>query len=138
MNEKWGLTVRGLCEWEDRILLLRLRPDSPHDAGKWEIPGGKVKECEFFDDALRREYLEETGLEITVEEFSNVYRKDYIAYKSGEVIKSIHIIMRVGIKTDEVKISDEHDMYGWFTLEEIMTMLENNQLTDPTEGTFLR
>ena len=62
MKDKWGLTVRGICEYEDKILLLKIRSDSAHDPGKWEIPGGKVKKNEFLDDALKREYLEETAL----------------------------------------------------------------------------
>ena len=72
MKDMWGLTVRGICEYRGRILLLKLRSISAHDAGKWEIPGGKVKRCEFFDDALRREYMEETGLEIEIDSLYNV------------------------------------------------------------------
>ena len=126
MKDMWGLTVRGICEYRGRILLLKLRSISAHDAGKWEIPGGKVKRCEFFDDALRREYMEETGLEIEIDSLYN------------ESIKSIQLIMKVSVKTDEVQISDEHDMYGWFTKEEIMEMIENNELTPPAKNAFLR
>ena len=56
MRDMWGLTVRGICEYDGKILLLKLRSISAHDPGKWEIPGGKVKKNEFFDDALKREY----------------------------------------------------------------------------------
>ncbi|MBO5841136.1 MAG: NUDIX domain-containing protein [Methanobrevibacter sp.] len=108
------------------------------DAGKWEIPGGKVKRCEFFDDALKREYLEETGLEIEIDSLYNAIQKNYTACKTGESIKSIQLIMKVSVKTDEVVISDEHDMYGWFTKEEIIDMIEDNQLTPPAIDAFLR
>lgn len=134
----WGLTVRGICEYNNRVLLLKLRSISAHDAGKWEIPGGKVKRCEFFDDALKREYLEETGLEIEIDSLYNAIQKNYTACKTGESIKSIQLIMKVSVKTDEVIISDEHDMYGWFTKEEIIDMIEDNQLTPPAIDAFLR
>ena len=134
----WGLTVRGICEYNNRILLLKLRSISAHDAGKWEIPGGKVKKNEFFDDALKREYLEETGLEIEIDSLYNAIQKDYTACKTGESIKSIQLIMKVSVKTDEIVISDEHAMYGWFTIEEIMNMIENNELTPPAINAFLR
>ena len=134
----WGLTVRGICEYNNRVLLLKLRSISAHDAGKWEIPGGKVKRCEFFDDALKREYLEETGLEIDIDSLYNAIQKNYTACKTGESIKSIQLIMKVSVKTDEVVISDEHDMYGWFTKEEIIDMIEDNQLTPPAIDAFLR
>ena len=138
MKDMWGLTVRGICEYNNRVLLLKLRSISAHDAGKWEIAGGKVKRCEFFDDALKREYLEETGLEIEIDSLYNAIQKNYTACKTGESIKSIQLIMKVSVKTDEVVISDEHDMYGWFTKEEIIDMIEDNQLTPPAIDAFLR
>lgn len=110
MDTMWGLTVRGICEFKDKILLLKIRPESAHDAGKWEIPGGKVKKCEYFDQALKREYMEETGLEINVESLFNIVEKDYVACKSGEHIKSIQLIMKVSAKSDEIVISEEHAM----------------------------
>ena len=54
------------------FVLLKIRSKSAHDAGRWEIPGGKVKKCEYFDNALKREYLEETGLEIIIESMNNL------------------------------------------------------------------
>ena len=138
MKDMWGLTVRGICEYNNKILLLKLRSISAHDACKWEIPGGKVKKNEFFDDALKREYMEETGLEIEIDSLYNAIQKNYTACKTGESIKSIQLIMKVSVKTDEVQISDEHDMYGWFSKEEIMKMIENNELTPPAIDAFLR
>ena len=138
MKDMWGLTVRGICEYNNRILLLKLRSISAHDAGKWEIPGGKVKKNEFFDDALKREYLEETGLEIEIDSLYNAIQKDYTACKTGESIKSIQLIMKVSVKTDEIVISDEHSMYGWFTKEEVHDMIENNELTPPAINAFRR
>ena len=111
MKDMWGLTVRGICEYNNKILLLKLRSISAHDACKWEIPGGKVKRCEFFDDALKREYMEETGLEIEIDSLYNAIQKNYTACKTGESIKSIQLIMKVSVKTDEVQISDEHDVW---------------------------
>ena len=137
MKDMWGLTVRGICEYNGKILLLKLRSISAHDPGKWEIPGGKVKKNEFFDDALRREYLEETGLEIEIDSLYNAIQKNYTACKTGESIKSIQLIMKVSVKTDEVVISDEHAMYGWFTKEEIEDMIANNELTPPAINAFI-
>ena len=138
MKDMWGLTVRGICEYDGKILLLKLKSISAHDPCKWEIPGGKVKRCEFFDDALKREYMEETGLDIEIDSLYNAIQKNYTACKTGESIKSIQLIMKVSAKTDKVVISDEHDMYGWFSKEEILKMIENNELTPPAKNAFLR
>lgn len=136
MATMWGLTVRGICEFNDKILLLKIRPHSAHDAGRWEIPGGKVKKCEYFDEALKREYLEETGLEIDVVSLLNVVRKDYTACKTQEEVKSIQLIMKVACESDEVTISQEHDDYGWFSLEEIDDMILKDLLTPPAAEAF--
>lgn len=136
MANMWGLTVRGICEFNDKVLLLKIRSKSSHDAGKWEIPGGKVKKCEFFDEALKREYLEETGLDIDIESLYNVVRNDYTACKTSENVKSIQLIMKVTCKSDEIKISDEHDDYGWFEWEEVEKMKADDLLTPACGNAF--
>lgn len=51
--------VGGLAVEDGKVLCIL------HDRrGGWEMPGGKRKEGESLQDALRREYLEETGREI--------------------------------------------------------------------------
>lgn len=132
----WGLAVRGICEYNGKYLLLKIRSKSSHDAGRWEIPGGKVKKCEFFDDALKREYLEETGLEIDVDSLLNVIRRDYTACKTNEDIKSIQLIMKVTCQSDIVTISEEHDDYGWFGMDEIEEMISRDLLTPPALEAF--
>jgi 8-oxo-dGTP diphosphatase len=136
MNYLWGLTARGICEYKGKILLLKIRSKSAHDAGKWEIPGGKVKKCEFFDEALKREYLEETGIEIDVVSLLSVIRRDYTACKTSEEVKSIQLIMKVTCTSDEVKISEEHDDFGWFSWDEVNQMIDDGLLTPPAVEAF--
>ncbi len=132
----WGLAARGICEFEGKILLLKVRSKSSHDAGKWEIPGGKVKRNEFFDEALKREFIEETGLEINIDSLYNVIQNDYTACKSNEKVKSIQLIMNVSSKTDEVKISKEHDEYCWFDKKEVKKLLEDGLLSRAAANSF--
>jgi 8-oxo-dGTP diphosphatase len=56
-----------------RVVLVR-RGKAP-DAGEWSIPGGAVEIGESLDAALRREVREETGLEIAVGPFLEVYER---------------------------------------------------------------
>jgi 8-oxo-dGTP diphosphatase len=134
----WGLAVRGICEFNGKVLLLKIRSKSAHDAGRWEIPGGKVKKCEFFDNALKREYLEETGLDVDVVSLYNVVRHDYTACKTSEEVKSIQLIMKVTCESDDVKISREHDDFGWFSWDEVEDMISEGLLTDPAVNAFNR
>ena len=136
MSDLWGLTARGICEHEGRILLLKVRSRSSHDAERWEIPGGKVKKDEFFDQALKREFMEETGLEINIDSLYNVVQNEYVACKTNEKVKSIQLIMKVSSQSDEVKISAEHDEYGWFTKDELKELIDNEMLSKAAMNSF--
>jgi ADP-ribose pyrophosphatase YjhB (NUDIX family) len=54
--------VQGVLERNGRVLLAR-RANEPR-RGYWDLPGGFLDETEDPLDGLRREFLEETGLEI--------------------------------------------------------------------------
>jgi 8-oxo-dGTP diphosphatase len=54
--------VQGILERDGRVLLARRAHEPRRD--HWDIPGGFVEETEHPLDALRREFREETGLEV--------------------------------------------------------------------------
>ena len=54
--------VGGLVYQEDKVLLIR-RGREP-GRGRWSIPGGGVRLGETLKEAVKRELLEETGLEV--------------------------------------------------------------------------
>ena len=62
----FGLVLRAIAKKDDKLLLLQRPSKSSHDNGRWELPGGKIKKGEFFDEGLRREVKEETGLDIKI------------------------------------------------------------------------
>ena len=64
MKRDYGLTIRGIIKNDKgEILVLKRHPKSRADPDTWELPGGKVENGEFFDDALVREIKEETNLD---------------------------------------------------------------------------
>jgi 8-oxo-dGTP diphosphatase len=62
------LRVCGLCIQDDKVLLVKHK--SLGEKGYlWAPPGGGVNYGESVEEALKREFLEETGLEINISRF---------------------------------------------------------------------
>lgn len=59
------VVVAAVIEDADRFLLTRRQP-GVHLEGMWEFPGGKIDPGETHETALRRELLEELGVEADV------------------------------------------------------------------------
>ena len=55
-----ALILRG-----DEVLICQRRPDQPLGS-KWEFPGGKIEPGETAEEALRRELMEELGIDATI------------------------------------------------------------------------
>ena len=131
MNEKkdWGLTVRGVVREDNKILILRRHPKSRNNPHKWELPGGKVDPGEFFDNALIREFKEETNLDVKIESLFEVVQDEFISRRTNQPISTVQLMMNLEIMDGEVQISSEHDDYKWASIEELKELYDEGMLT---------
>ncbi len=53
---------------DGKVLIAQRKPDDKQP-GKWEFPGGKIEVCESARECLKREMLEEFGIEVRVGKF---------------------------------------------------------------------
>jgi mutator protein MutT len=60
------LEVAAGLVFRDGKLLITQRPAGGHLAGLWEFPGGKREANESFADCLRRELMEELGIDVDI------------------------------------------------------------------------
>lgn len=100
-----------------RVLMLRTHKWS----GMWGIPGGKPKFGESSEEALRREVLEETGLEIDGIEF--VLVQDCV--QSTEFYREAHFVLlnyTCRTRSTEVTLNDEAEEFRWVTMEEAFVL----------------
>lgn len=77
MASEWIEVAAGILIGEDGRILITQRPRDKHLGGLWEFPGGKRDEGETFVECLRRELLEELGVEVEVGELFHETRHAY-------------------------------------------------------------
>lgn len=85
-NTNWGQSVTGVVIHEGKVLLARHTYGG--GAGKLILPGGYVENNETPQDALVREYLEETGVRIEPENIIGIrfnMHDWYVAFKARYV-----------------------------------------------------
>ena len=64
--DEFHLTVLGVLQRPDgKYLITRRKLDKEWAPGWWEVPGGGVRAGEDGADAVKREILEETGIDVT-------------------------------------------------------------------------
>ena len=61
-----SIVVAAAVVERDGSFLLTRRLDDTHLAGTWEFPGGKCEDGETLEESLRREMLEELGVNVVV------------------------------------------------------------------------
>jgi 8-oxo-dGTP diphosphatase len=90
-----------------RLLFLKRPDDCDWNPGRWDLPGGKIEALESFDDALRREVREETGLDVTVQTLLAAVEDE------ADRFRLVHLIFLGGKAEGEVRLSDEHSFFSW-------------------------
>jgi ADP-ribose pyrophosphatase YjhB (NUDIX family) len=102
--------VQGLLERDGRVLLGR-RNIEPR-RGCWDIPGGFLEEGEEPLEGLRREFREETGLEIEPVEWIGAFVDPYDGYW---VVGLTWIVRGEG----EPRADDDVETLAWFGPDEL-------------------
>jgi 8-oxo-dGTP diphosphatase len=105
--------VQGILERDGRVLLA-LRAHEPR-RGYGDLPGGFLQETEAPEDGLRREFREETGLEI---EPMELMRIDVEPYAGRHVFSVTWIVRGDG---DPVAADDVEEL-RWFAPDELPDM----------------
>ena len=98
-----------------RVLLAR-RAREP-DRGKWDVPGGFVEEGEDPLDALRRELVEETSLEVEPVDFVGAWVDTY--GDADDAPSTLNLYWTVRIVSGEPSPADDVSELAWFSLDDL-------------------
>ena len=89
------VAVGAVAVRDDGALLLIRRGKAPA-LGRWSLPGGRVDWGETLRDALHREVIEETGLEVAPGELAGLVERIHLAEGFHYVILDYHVTVTGG------------------------------------------
>ena len=116
MHRNPALTVDGVLIEDGRILLIR-RGRGPFK-GKWALPGGFVEYGERVEDAVIREFREETGLDAEIIWLLGVY-SDPNRDPRGHTVSIVYLLKRKGGK---MRGGDDASDARFFSLDDLPEM----------------
>jgi ADP-ribose pyrophosphatase YjhB (NUDIX family) len=99
---------------EDGRTLLGLRAHEP-DAGRWDLLGGFLEEGEVPVDGLRRELLEETGLEVE----PGAYLGAYVDLYGDGGTAVLNLVFEGRVLGGEMAPADDVAELRWFDLDDL-------------------
>lgn len=130
MNAKRYVGV--IVRYDDRFLICK-RNDESLGQGEWSIPAGKIEDSEKVEESAKREFFEETAVNIDDYklEFAGLiprYTRD--GSKMKGLMYTYQIKVETSIKPDLEEAVDghEHTDWGYFTLDDMKNMKINTFL----------
>lgn len=107
--------TKALIVNDGKVLLIKRSDKEEVYTGLWDIPGGRLKLGEPPHDGLKREAVEEIGIEVEIQKPWHVW--DFTTDKGETQVIGITFIC--SIKPGAIKLSEEHTEYLWATLNEV-------------------
>ena len=99
-----------------------------HGRGYWNFPKGKLEGDERSHEAAIREVEEETGIparSLQVEQNFRVTDKYIYQWEGQKIFKIVIFFLAQAVKP-EVKVSHEHEGYGWFLHKDAQKLLRHH------------
>lgn len=125
----YHLTVLGVIERPDHTFLITQRVLTKSWApGHWEVSGGACMAGETSFEAVCREVLEETGIDVSKAEggFQFSYRRDNPEEKDNYFVDIYKF--KMDIKESDVKLQEEETLgFKFATIDEIKAIAEKKE-----------
>lgn len=123
-----------------RYLILRAsRDESAIAPGKkvkefWDFPKGRLEPGESGIEAAKREAIEEAGIKNfeLVPEFKETIQ--YFTRRDGKFIPKFVALFLAKSKTDQIKLSWEHDRYEWLLYGEALERITLKEMKRALEA----
>lgn len=106
--DNFRVAVKSFIVKGNKMLLLKRRSNDVHKPGAWDIPGGRLDIGEDPFLGVKRETMEETGLNI-----ETVLPLDIHHFTRDDGQKITMIVFLCKALSGDVKLSEEHTEHKW-------------------------
>jgi 8-oxo-dGTP diphosphatase len=98
------------------LMLFRSSKSNPKVGEYWDTPGGRINVGSSLIENLKREVMEEAGLEVSGEP------KLVVAQDIFKTDKHVVRLTYFGFADGEVKLSEEHSEHKWLSRDEVLNL----------------
>ena len=110
---KQHLAAKAFIVHDGKVLILREAPGyrGGTNIGKYDFPGGKINPGEHYEDGLKREVREESGLSIDIGR--PFFTAEWRPKLPGEELQIIGIFFECSTDAEEVVLEPSYDDFQW-------------------------
>lgn len=120
----------GIIRKKNKYLLTKRVHEEKQYHGKWQLPGGSLEFGETAEECVRRELLEELGVNVQI---VNLLPKIFSRTDGKVHYIFISYICQLVYADATVKLNPEASEYGWFDYKKIKKLDQIPQLTEIVE-----
>lgn len=130
-SDQFIVAVAAIIKKEKQLLIMKRSPQKLAGPNIWETVSGRVHHHEDPYDAVCREIIEETSLEVAVDPRPV---DAYMAKRLG--LPMLIIVYQAKYLSQKVVLSEEHSEFEWATVEEFEAKTPLKKLVQSVRKSF--
>lgn len=132
------VAARALIKNSSGRYLLLKRSKNDSFGSQWDLPGGKLSSLEVLNELLKREVFEETSLVIKIDQPALYINSSVMNQGKYTGFTFINLVSSAHITSGKIKLSEEHETFGWFSKSEMFNLTLAPHIRLPLTEIFLK